>query len=221
MAKNPSRSQAPLVSRESDGKPAEEIARLGRKRDPSRDIEILNVTLELLSEVGYERLTTEMVAGRAKVSKATMYRRWATKAELIVDAVAFMKKEMVDLHALPDTGSFRSDILSLFKKQPAAETDRKMRIVAGLVSMLSQNRNLADAVNDAMTAPWVAVHKVLINRAIERGELSKDVKIDIASQIIPSMATYRSLVLQKPFDKEFLVELVDDVLLPILGLKTI
>ncbi len=193
--------------------------RLGRKRDPSRDSEILKATLDLLADVGFESLTTDMVASHAKVSKGTMYRRWASKAELIVEAVAYMKKGLVDLDDLPNTGSIRSDIRSLFKKQPAEETDRKMRIVAGLVSMLSRNQNLADAVNEALTSPWVAAHRIIIKRAMERGEISTEVKIDIVSQIIPSMASYRSLVLQKPFDKEFLVQLVDDVLLPILSPK--
>ena len=61
--------------------------RPGRKRDHSRDPEILQCTIDVLAETGFEGMTIEMVAARAKAGKATLYRRWASKGELVVDAV--------------------------------------------------------------------------------------------------------------------------------------
>ncbi len=78
-----------------------EPAQPGRKRDPSRDAEILDATLEVLAEVGAARLTMDMVAARAGAGKATIYRRWTSKVELVIDAVAHMKRNQVDLEHLP------------------------------------------------------------------------------------------------------------------------
>ena len=66
--------------------------RLGRKRDHTRDPEILDAALDVLAETGYDGMTIDMVAARAKAGKATLYRRWPSKAELVIDAVACMKQ---------------------------------------------------------------------------------------------------------------------------------
>ena len=63
----------------------------------------------MLAETGYDGMTIDMVAARAKAGKATLYRRWASKAELVLDAVACMKSSDVDLDRLPDTGTLRGD----------------------------------------------------------------------------------------------------------------
>ena len=70
---------------------AEAKPRLGRKRDHTRDPEILDVALDVLAETGYDGMTIDMVATRAKAGKATLYRRWPSKADLVLDAVACMK----------------------------------------------------------------------------------------------------------------------------------
>ena len=62
--------------------------RLGRKRDHTRDAEILDATIEVLAETGSDGMTIDMVAARAKAGKATVYRRWASKPDLVLDAVA-------------------------------------------------------------------------------------------------------------------------------------
>ena len=61
--------------------------KLGRKRDPSRDQDILDAALDVLVESGYDGMTVDMVAARAKAGKATLYRRWPSKGELIVDCL--------------------------------------------------------------------------------------------------------------------------------------
>ena len=72
--------------------------RLGRKRDHTRDPEILDAALDVLAETGYDGMTIDMVAARAKAGKATLYRRWSSKTELVLDAVACMKSSDLDLH---------------------------------------------------------------------------------------------------------------------------
>lgn len=194
----------------------DEPARPGRKRDHSRDPEILDAALEVLAEVGYDGLTMDMVATRAKAGKATLYRRWPSKEEMILDAVTRMKRGQVDLDRLPDTGTLRGDLFGLSKPQSVEEQGHRLKVMAGLSSMLSKHQSLAEAGNAAIVEPWADAHRVLIQRAVDRGEVSAAADVETASQIIPSMAAYRSLIQRKPFAREFLVSLVDGVLLPAL-----
>jgi AcrR family transcriptional regulator len=193
-----------------------EPAQPGRKRDHSRDAEILDATLEVLAEVGAARLTMDMVAARAGAGKATIYRRWTSKAELVIDAVAQMKRNQVDLERLPDTGTLRGDLLGLFKPQSIEEGERKLKIMTGLASLLSQDQALADPANTAVVQPWAEAHFALMQRAVERGEISASADIGTLSQVIPSMAAYRTLVQRKPIDLAFLTSMVDGVIVPAL-----
>ncbi|GFM67585.1 putative TetR-family transcriptional regulator [Pseudomonas cichorii] len=189
----------------------------GRKRDPGRDAAILDAAIEVLAESGYDGMTMDMVAMRARAGKATVYRRWSSKAELILDAVAHLKRGQVDIESLPDTGTLRGDLLALFKPQSAEEGERKMRVMAGLASVLLQHPQLAEAGDAAIVEPWAAVNRMLMRRALERGEISANADIDAASQVLPSMAAYRALIQRKPFDLQFLTTMIDGVLLPALS----
>src|ERR1700710_1308083 len=89
----------------------QDAPKLGRKRDHSRDPEILQAALDVLAENGYDGMTIDMVAARAKAGKATLYRRWPSKGHLVVDAIACMKRSDAALAALPDTGTLRGDLV--------------------------------------------------------------------------------------------------------------
>jgi AcrR family transcriptional regulator len=204
------------MTQNNDNPVAVEPPQLGRKRDPSRDAKILEATLEVLAEVGAAGLTMDAVAARAGAGKATIYRRWTSKADLAIDAIAHMKRNQVDIKHLPDTGTLRGDLLGLFKPQSIKEGERKLKIMTGLASLLSQDPTLADAVNTAVVQPWAEVHLTLMQQAVERGEISASADIGTLSQVIPSMAAYRTLVQHKPFSFAFLVSMVDGVILPAL-----
>ena len=195
-----------------DGTPS----RTGRPRDHSRDEAILDATLEVLAGGGYEALTVDAVAERAKAGKATLYRRWSSKERLILAAIAHMKRTQVDLEALPDTGTLRGDLLALFKPLPPAERTRRLRVMGGVASLLMSHGEMAAAAEEAMVSPWASAHLSLMRRAAERGEIPADADVETLSQIIPSMAAYRSLVQRRAFDLEFLVHMVDVVVLPAL-----
>ncbi|RIX27881.1 TetR/AcrR family transcriptional regulator [Amnibacterium setariae] len=194
--------------------------RLGRKRDHTRDPEILDATLELLAEQGYDRLTIDLVAARVKAGKATLYRRWPSKAELVIDAVACMKPIVAPEDA-PDTGSLRGDLLALVRPHSLEESERKIRIMGGVASMLSRDPQLADAVNEAITEPRARLNRALIERAIARGEVAprSAEEIDTIAHISPSMTIYRTIVQRKPVDREFTIGIIDRVVLPALGLR--
>jgi len=190
----------------------------GRRRDPALDTAILDAAIDVVAEVGYERMTMDTVALRAKAGKAAAYRRWKSKADLVIDAVAHLKRTQVDLDALPDTGTLRGDLLGLFKPSSAREGERKMRVMAGLASVLSQHPELAEAGNAAIVEPWVNANLRLMQRALARGEICAGANIEMAAQVVPSMAAYRALIQRKPFELQFLTQVIDRLLLPALGI---
>lgn len=212
-------SQADLSAAPLQPDAAGDAPKLGRKRDHTRDPEILRAALDVLAEVGFDGMTVDMVAARAKAGKATLYRRWPSKNELVIDAVACMKGADVDPANLPDTGSLRGDLVAMIKAPSIKDGERKMRIMAGLSSMLWRNPELAHVANTAIVEPRVAANRIFIQRAIDRGEISPNCEIETLALISPSMAAYRSLILQKPVDGEFLLALIDGVLMPAFGLS--
>lgn len=193
--------------------------RLGRKRDHTRDPEILDAALDVLAEVGYDRMTMDMVAARAKAGKATVYRRWPSKADLVIEAVACMKKADTDPAKLPDTGTLRGDLIAMMKPHTIVDAEKKLQVMAGLVSMLAQNPEFTDAVNEAIVEPRASINRLFLQRAVDRGEIPADVDIEQLAMLAPSMAAYRTLVLRKPVDRAFLMGVLDDILLPAVGIR--
>jgi len=190
--------------------------RLGRKRDHSRDPEILRAALEVLAETGYDGMTIDMVAARAKAGKATLYRRWSSKGELVIDAVACMKT--IDLDTLPDTGTLRGDFVAMIRPHSIEDSQRKLKIMTGLLSMLSKDPELADTALASIMEPRVAANRILLRRAIERGEIAASVDVEAIAVLSQAMATYRVMILRKPVDRAFILSVLDSVILPAVGL---
>jgi len=193
--------------------------KLGRKRDHSRDSEILDSTLEVLAETGYDGMTIDMVAARAKAGKATLYRRWSSKAELVLDAVACLKASEIDLDALPDTGTLRGDLIAMIKAPTIREADRKLKVMAGIVSMIARSPEMAAVAQAALVEPRASANRVIFRRAIERGEIDADCDVERLCMIGPAMAAYRVLMLGRPVDREFLIGNIDGVILPAAGVR--
>ena len=171
--------------------------------------------LEVLAEVGFEAMTIDMVAARAHAGKGAIYRRWASKTELVIDAVARMEREEVRLDALPDTGSLREDLVALIRPQTAAQDDQRLRVMGGLLLISSQEPRLAETAFEASTGNWIEANRLLIDRAISRGEFAGG-EVETLARVVPHMCTCRVSVLQQPITREFLVELIDGVLIPAL-----
>ena len=193
----------------------------GRPRDASRDEAILDAAIAILGETGYDRMTMDMVAVRAKAGKATVYRRWPSKAEMVIEAVTRMKRSLVDNDNLADTGTLRGDLLALFRPQSVEQAQYKLRAMAGVASILNEHPTLADAGHDAVVLPWVQANQTLIQRALDRGEVSTSTHVDTVAKIIPSLAAYRTMVQRRPFDHAFLVEVIDGIVLPALGVASL
>jgi AcrR family transcriptional regulator len=192
--------------------------KLGRPLDVTRDADILDAALDVLAEVGFDGMTIDMVAARARAGKATLYRRWPSKTELVIDAVACMKNSDIDLDDLPDTGTLRGDLVAMIKPHSMRDGAKKLKVMAGLISLLARNPELAETARAAVIAPRAEINRIFLQRAVDRGEITKNVDIPFIASISPSMVTYRTMMLGKPVDREFLLKILDQVLLPAVGL---
>ncbi|MEY9933177.1 AcrR family transcriptional regulator [Catenulispora sp. GP43] len=184
----------------------------GRKRDASRDDALCQAALELLAEVGYDRLTIDAVAARAGAGKATCYRRWAGKPELVVDAVGRMKAQP----ELPDTGTLRGDLVELTchfhdTEDAAFRTD----VQAGLVSGLVRDAKLREVFAEHFIAPRKAVFRAVFDQAVERGEIAPLPNYELLSDIVPSMVFHRMIMTGRAPAPDFVQTVIDQIVLPL------
>ena len=116
-----------------------------------RELEILEATLEVLDEVGYDLLTMDAVATRAKASKATLYRRWKGKPELVVAAIMAHKGDAV----VPDTGSLRGDLLAAYCGASGGLDDPLAKsVLSAVVTAMGRDRRSTSApVSAARSTP--------------------------------------------------------------------
>lgn len=189
---------------------------LGRKRDHQRDQVILDAALLILAESGFDAMTMDQVAARAKAGKATLYRRWPSKGELVRDALIGMSRNSIEVDRLPDTGNLRDDLLGVMKPYPPEYTERKMKVLSGLGSFSVQHPALYDEALAGIFKPWVEINTSLIARAIRRGELPPGADAALTCELIVAVTAFRTSIQRKPFEKADYRKLLDKVLLPAL-----
>ena len=135
-----------------------------------REEEILDATVAVVAELGYDRLTMDAVATAAKASKATLYRRWSTKAELVVDAISRAKG--CPMPEDVDTGSLRGDLISMACGDGGFTDEMPMSVIAGLLTALHRDADLQKAFRERFMAPRTGVTNKVYERAVERGEIA-------------------------------------------------
>jgi AcrR family transcriptional regulator len=192
--------------------------RPGRRRDHTRDPEILDAALDVLAEHGFVGMTVDMVATRARAGKATVYRRWPTKVDLVLDALGRLNQDWPSSDLLADTGTLRGDLDALLASGSAEDGQRRLGVMAGLTSMLTDHEDAAERATVEVVEPWVEINRVLLRRAITRGEIPSSIDVEELAWVIPSMATYRACIQRRPIEPDWIRSLVDGVLLPAVGL---
>ena len=183
----------------------------GRPLDSSRDVALRDAALELLAEIGYDRLTIDAVAARAHASKGTIYRRWSDKAELVVDALSCLK----DSSPVPDTGSLRGDLDAI--AQGAASTDRQFdaQLIMGLITALTRDAELRQAFRERLMDPGTADLNQVFERAAARGEVPGDRNLDLVVSVFPALMLYHLLTIGELPDADFAERVMGDVILPL------
>lgn len=187
--------------------PAAGPVRTGRPRSAAADSAILAATREVLVEAGWSGLRLGDVAARAGVAKTTLYRRWAGKNELVVDAVAVLFDEL----ELPDCGSLTADVSAVvlqfaaLLERPEAQTSL-MAVVAEATRDEALRARIRSAIVDRQKGLVLAGRE----RAQSRGELPRDTdpvaaarNADLIFDVIAGAVVHRALVSAEPVDEDW------------------
>jgi len=190
--------------------PADGPVARGRPRSQEADRAILTATVDLLAERGLDGMSIEEVAARAGVGKATIYRRWPSKGLLALDAfvVSFAEQQ-----PLPDTGTLRGDLVAALSAWVLAVTGTPMgRMLTGLIAEAQHDPELRAAWRDRVLEPLRAQHRIMLDRAVARGEIPSSVNQDVVLDLFFGSAQHRLLLGHLPLTEDFIYEVVDVIL---------
>ncbi|MGW6393622.1 TetR/AcrR family transcriptional regulator [Streptomyces sp. NPDC055103] len=182
---------------------------------PERESELYTAVLDLLREVGYDALTMDAVAARTHSSKATLYRQWGSKPELVARALRHNKPaELSEI----DTGSLRGDFQELVRRTDDCQMEKDSALMRGLAHAVHTNPELHRALRELLIEPEMNGLDEVLRRAVRRGEVAAD---NPALKLLPHMLIgafiARPLIDDQPVDRAFLTAYVDAVVLPSLG----
>jgi len=186
----------------------------GRPVDASpwspREAEFLAVTLQLLQQNGYDRLTLDAVATTAQASKATVYRRWPTKAELVLAAfIEGVRQSAVP----PDTGTLRGDLLAL-GEIILEQTHQHAGTIRAVLVEVSNNPALNEAMQHEFVDQRKALLQCVLQQAVTRGEIDGAAISDELWDVLPGYLIFRSIIQNRPPSTDTVRALVDEVLIP-------
>jgi AcrR family transcriptional regulator len=199
-----------------------DLALTRRKRGLALEDAILDAAFEELSEVGYTAFTVESVAARARTGKASIYRRWPTKAELACEALVrrlpspsecgiapCVPDDVTTVDALRGIARAITRILS----SPAGDVMRAVKCEA------AADPTLARLIDDEFQAPRRAALLALLRRGVERGEVRPDAATPMIADVLPALLTHRLILSREPVGEATISEIVEQVLIPLIAVR--
>src|SRR5687768_9838316 len=185
----------------------------GRPRDPSRDEAIRAALLRLLGEVGYGGLTMDAVAQAAGVGKATIYRRWRTKQDLIVDSISDLGSVLT---VPPDTGSLHVDLRHAMHLIVDITRSPVGAMLRSLLSAMHHHPELRAAYRAGPLTVWRNAYAQLWARAEARGEVTPGLASSPMAETTSALIVQRWLLTDEPVDAEYADRVLDSVVMPLL-----
>jgi AcrR family transcriptional regulator len=186
---------------------------LGKHRprvEGDRELEILEATLAILAEVGYDRLTMDAVASRAKASKATLYRRWSSKANLVIDALRHSKGP----HEFPDTGSLRSDLQTAFCGMGGLTDPDTVAVFSSVLTAIARDPEFAEQFRQHFVEEKIELSRSVWERARDRGDLRDDVDLDLLAPALAGIVLHRVFLMGQLPDEDLITRVIDQIILP-------
>ena len=163
----------------------------GRPRSADAEERIIAATYEALSEIGYTNLTVDEIVARAGVSKATVYRRWSTKEELIVRCL----QDRAAQDNPPSTGDWRRDIEQAVEAMIAlTDTDIGRAMVAAMTAAYNHPSANALVLTRRDSGPPASIRSALCE-GLERGELRPDLDVDLTMDLLAATISWRMIAL--------------------------
>jgi AcrR family transcriptional regulator len=184
-----------------------------RRRGHALDMAILNATIAEIDLSGYAGLSMERVAERARASKASLYRRWPSKVELVMAAIYDL---LPDPASAADTGSLRGDLLALFRSSAEMLAGPAGTAIRGLMSDALREPELAAQLRRYTRGRSVAAMQEVVRRALERGELLPGPITARQLEAGLSVMRFHFLTHGPPVPDQVVVEIIDEVVLPLL-----
>lgn len=175
-----------------------------------RELEILEATLTVLAETGYDRLTMDAVATEARASKATLYRRWSSKPELVVQAICSHKQHP----APPDTGTLRGDLVAAHCGMGGLGDERATAVQAAVVTAMARDPEFAAVYRRDFIAPKLASSRTIFERAQQRGEIPADIDLEVLASALPGIVLHRIFLLGDEATPGLIERVIDEVILP-------
>jgi AcrR family transcriptional regulator len=182
----------------------------GRPRSVEADRAIMAATLDLLASRGLAAMSIEEVAARAGVGKATIYRRWSSKGQLALDAfvMSFQAQQ-----PLPDTGTLRGDLIAALTAWVRAVTLTPMGpMLTGLIAEAQHDPALRAAWRERVLEPLRTQHRVMLDRAVARGEIPATVDREVVLDLFFGAAQHRLLLGHLPLTDDFIRTVVDVIM---------
>lgn len=182
----------------------------GRPRDHRRDLAILDATLSLLTEVGYDQLSIEAVAARSGAAKTTIYRRYRDKAALVTAAV---QRRAPAKPPQPAGESLRDVVHSLATWLARSISEQDVGLLGAMFTGMRTDARLAQEMRQVLRRDETAMTDGLVRHAPEK--LTPGAAARFA-EVAPAVILHRVVVVGEPCDTAFVAHLVDDILLPLL-----
>ena len=175
-----------------------------------REVEILGATLQVLQDVGYDRLTMDAVALRAKASKATLYRRWNSKLRLVIDALLTTKHTPV----MPDTGTLRGDLEALMCGVGGMTDSEAVGTFGAVITAIVRDPEFADAFRTEIVGPKVAASQEIWERARDRGEIREDLDLELIEPALAGICLHRVFLMGEKPTEELIGRVIEQIILP-------
>jgi len=186
----------------------------GRPLDLSRNKVILETTLELLAEKGYDSLTIEAVATQAKVGKGTIYRRWSSKMELVIEAAMLANPIEISINELNRNQDLRGqliDLLSLLFMQHNKKYQKAMNAICNAL-----NEQLDQGMRNAFYWSYRNVVTSILQPYVAEYQLTDD-DIELIADIGPALVMYNNIYARNQSNNvQYIERIVDKLMMPII-----
>ncbi|WP_313152597.1 TetR/AcrR family transcriptional regulator [Lacrimispora sp.] len=179
--------------------------KIGRPRSEKTRQAILTASYDLLLLNGFHSITVEGIAERAGVSKATIYKWWPNKAAVVLDGFFAATESMLEV---PDTGSAKEDLLVQSSNLAAFLTSSKGKVITELIAEGQSDENVAKEYRNRYFNPRRLISQHILERGMERGELKKDLDIELSIDLIFAPLFYRLLITGEKVDSAFVEQMI-------------
>ncbi|MEH7606536.1 TetR/AcrR family transcriptional regulator [Priestia megaterium] len=198
----------------SDEKQQQTAEKRGRPLDLSRNRVILETTIDLLAENGYDSLTIEAVASKAKVGKGTIYRRWSSKTELVIDAAVSMSRYEVAKEKLNKNQDLRGQLIELISLLFLEDNKNYQKAMNAICNSVSWDEKLAGSMRDAFYWRHRNMLESILEPYVRENQITND-DIELIADIGPALVMYNVYSGNKSTKADYAERIVDKLMMPI------